>query len=314
MKYLFSLLFVFTIAVPLQAEGRVELKVQKNGTVIVNIDGKHFTTYNTSSKLPKPYFWPVKSATGDIITRDLIPLDYVKPKKGEKRKRLDHPHHRGIWVSVDEVNHIKFWKEDGKIINKAVILQQASDNPAKLEVINHWMGKDGKPILIETTVISIYPNRLMAYDITLTAAKKKVTFRDTKEGLLGFRMVDSMNEKLGDGTSINNHNDKNMKGCWGKKADWVDYYGTVNGKTVGVALFDNPKNFRASRYHVRNYGLFTISPFGDKAYTKGKEAAKELVLQPGESVRLRYGLYIHAGNTKQGNVSKVHTMYLKSTK
>ncbi len=316
MKYLLSLFIVLTIAMPLKAEEKlVKLKINKqNHTVNVTIGDQDFTTYNFSKELPKPYFWPVKSPAGDIMTRDLVPANYVRPKKGEKRKRLDHPHHRGIWVSVDEVNHIKFWGESGKIVNQSVEAVCDCGDPAKLKVVNHWMGEDGQPVIIETTIISIHANRLMEYDITLTAGKKDATFRDTKEGLLGFRMVDSMNEKLGDGISINNHNDKNMAGCWGKKADWVDYHGTVNGKTVGVALFDHPKNFRQSRYHVRNYGLFTISPFGDHAYTKGKETAKELTLKPGKSIRLRYGLYIHAGDTQKGNVVKVHADYLKNAK
>ena len=319
MRYLFSVLFIVTLSLPLQAkEGippNVYLKVnQQTSTVDVSIGGVNFTTYNFSKKLPKPYFWPVKSPAGDIMTRELVPMDYVRPKKGEKRKRLDHPHHRGIWVSVDEVNHIEFWGEKGKIVNQSVENVTTSLNPAKLKVVNHWMGEDGKPLLIETTIISIYANRLMAYDITLAAAEKEITFRDTKEGLLGFRMVDSMNEKVGDGISINNHYEVNMKGCWGKNADWVDYFGTVNKKTVGVSLFDNPKNFRKSRYHVRNYGLFTISPFGDKAYTRGEDTAKELTLAPGKSIRLQYGLYIHAGDTREGDVQKVHAEYLKNTK
>ena len=50
--------------------------------------------------------------------------------------------------------------------------------------------KRGKPLLIETTTVSIYANHLIAYDAELTAGTKPVTFGDTKEGMFGFRMVE----------------------------------------------------------------------------------------------------------------------------
>lgn len=266
----------------------------------IGIGGEEFAVYRFAGDQPKPYFWPVRGPEGTVITRPL-------------ENPVDHPHHKGVWLSIDEVNELKFWAEKAKIKNVSVKPLEKEGNPARFEVVNHWQGEDGKPVVIEKTIVSVYPNRLIAVDITFTAGEKQVTFADTKEGLFGIRVVDSMREKEG-GTVVSADGKQGTKEAWGQTSAWVDYYGKVDGKTVGVALFDHPFNFRKSRYHVRDYGLFSINPFGDKSYTRGEFPEDPLVLEPGESVRLRYGLYVHAGDTGEGHVKEAYQGYLESTK
>ncbi len=269
--------------------------------VTVKIGDEIFTVFNLDSKWPKPFAAPVNGPGGIVMTREIA-------KPGVK---VDHPHHKGIWVAVDEVNYIKYWAEQAKIINFAA--GAAEGNPATLTLRNHWMGKEDpdEAVMEETTKISIFPNRMMVYDITFKALEKPVTFRDTKEGLFGFRMVDSLRETE-TGKVINSDGLKGTKEAWGKPADWVDYYGQIQGKTLGVALFDHPDNFRRSRYHVRNYGLFSVSPFGDKAYAK--QETKPYTIEPGKTLRLRYGIYIHAGDTTQAKVADVFQDFVKYAK
>lgn len=296
-----SCCLLLTAGLARAAEPEVRLE-KKEDTVVVSVGGKPFTTYNFSHQLPKPFFSPVLSADGAVITRGL-----------ELEKKDDHPHHKGIWVAIDEVNGIKFWAEKGKIENASVELLTPAGNPAVMRVVNHWLGEDGQPVLIETTDISIDADRLLSYDIQLKAGKQPVTIGDTKEGLFGIRVANTLRENEG-GKVVNAEGLQGTKECWGKESDWVDYVGPVGGKTYGVAIFDHPLNARRSRYHVRNYGLFTISPFGTASYTGGKQPADELIIPVGGSYRLRYGLYLHDGDTAEGRVAQTYLRYVGKAK
>lgn len=298
MPRLVAAVAVFTLSQAAFADSNVEL-VRKDNSVEVKIDGREFTVLHFDKSQPKPYFSPVRAADGAIITRGL-----EKPE--------DHPHHKGIWCAIDEVNGIEFWAEKGKIENQSVELSPASGNPATIKMVNHWLDKEGKPVLVEWADVSIFANRLIAYDIQFAPADKTVTFGDTKEGLFGLRVANSLRGKEG-GKIVNAEGAQGEKECWGRESKWVDYYGNVGGKTYGVALFDNPQNFRKSRFHVRDYGLFTLSPFGQHAYTNGELPANPLVLEPTKPIRLRYGLYVHDGDTSQGRVTEAYEFYLKHT-
>ncbi|MBS0265123.1 MAG: PmoA family protein [Planctomycetes bacterium] len=279
-----------TLAVPAWSadERSVELKTRENA-IDVTIGGQLFTTLRLDKSQPKPYFFPVLAADGAMICR---PLENPE----------DHPHHKGIWCSIDEVNGIKFWAEKGKIVNHEATVVTATGNPARIKVVNHWLGEDGQPVVTESAEFAIFADRFIAYDATFTAGAKPVTFDDTKEGMFGMRVANSMRGNSG-GQIVNAEGLKTEKECWGQESKWVDYTGLVEGKTYGVTLIDHPLNFRKSRFHVRNYGLFTVSPFGQHAYTNGKLPKHPFnVLDAGKSFRLRYGLYIHPGNTEQANV------------
>ncbi len=221
----------------------------------------------------------------------------------------DHPHHKGIWFSIDEVNGIKFWAEQGTIRNVGVEVVKGEGSPAILKYTNHWLGKDEKPVLVEETTVSIHPNRLMVFEFVLTAAVEEVTFGDTKEGLFAVRVPNSMRESVAGGPIVNAEGLKGSKECWGKTSPWVDYVGPVGSQKYGVTLMDGPNNPRKSRYHVRDYGLFSMSPFGDKSYTNGASPANPLHLKKGETFKLKYGLYVHHGDAGEGRVAEVYKQF-----
>lgn len=281
---LMFVLFVLTLGKVGLAVDVVKL-VRSGDSVSVTVNDQEFTSYRFAKSLPKPYFFPIKAADSALLTRPIVGEGY----------QGDHPHHKGIWVSVDEVNEIQFWAEKGKIENRGVELLTAEGNPAVMRVTNHWLDRNGADIMIETTTISIYPNRMLEYDIQFKMAGSDVNFRDTKEGLFGFRLAESQREDKGQGKVMNADGKKGTKECWGQRSAWVDYQGPIDGKGYGVTIFDHPGNFRPSRYHVRNYGLFSISPFGEAAYTNGEQTAVNDVFKKDSVLRLRYAIYFHEG-------------------
>jgi hypothetical protein len=274
--------------------GNAVVLTKKGNELDVTVEGQPFTDYHFAKTQKKSYFWPMRAAGGQIVTRSL-------------ERPPDHPHHKGLWFSVDAVNGIGFWDEKGKIANVSVEPIVTHGNPARFKVVNHWLGKDGQPVLIESTNVSVNANRMIAYDAELTAGKNPVTFADTKEGMFALRVADSMRGIQG-GTIENAEGLHGESQCWGKTADWVDYDGYVDGKLVGVAIFDNPQNFRRSRYHVRDYGLFSISPFGEHDYERTESAGSrhsEAGRKPAVAVRDLRPRRRHKGRRRRRDLSPV---------
>ena len=78
--------------VPNEAQRRVD----------ISIDGKPFTSYIYPEDMEKPTLYPLRAATGTLVTRG-FPRD---PRAGE---RVDHPHHVGLWFNYGNVNNLDFW-------------------------------------------------------------------------------------------------------------------------------------------------------------------------------------------------------------
>lgn len=290
--------------------GQVRFAADK---IDVDVDGKAFTTLYFGSDAGKPYLAPLRSASGKIVTRR-FPMEKVE---GESR---DHLHHRGLWFSYDDVNGIKFWENDpsykrpnvGQIVARKAAWKD-SPGSGVLETVFDWNDPGGKPLLVENRVMTFYSNptlRMIDFDITLTAPAK-VVFGDTKEGAFAIRLADALAEKRGSGKMVSAEGKQGMKDVWGKRSNWVDYSGSIEGEKLGVAIFDHPSNPAHPVYwHARDYGLFALNPWGRHAFDPSAEES-HLTLPAGGALHFRWRVLIHPGDAADAHITELYREFAK---
>ena len=180
------------------------------------------------------------------------------------------------------------------------------------------MAADGTVVCTDDRTLRIYEpanssERILDFDITLHASNGELTFGDTKEGTMAIRLAETMKLKgpIGHGHIVNSEGVRDDE-TWGKRANWCDYYGPVDSKTVGVAIFDHPQNPRhPTWWHVRDYGLFAANPFGQHDFEKlTNKSAGNLTVPAGGSLTFRYRFYLHEGDEMQAHVAQRYQEYI----
>jgi hypothetical protein len=178
-----------------------------------------------------------------------------------------------------------------------------------------WNNPQGKTMLVEkrTMVFHADPKlRIIDVDVALTA-KEKVTFGDTKEGTFGIRLNPQLQEEGHSGHIVNAEGAKTEEAVWGKPSEWVDYYGTIDGEPLGIAVFDHPQNpGHPVRWHVRAYGLFAANPFGVSDFVHDKSAKGGKTIQSGQTIRYRYRVVIHPGDYKTAHIADLYNDWTHS--
>jgi len=280
----------------------------------VTIDGKPFTDYLIKTG-PKPILWPIFGPGERQMTR-AFPMQMVSAE------RKDHPHHRSLWFTHGDVNGIDFWSEPSraKQVHREFLKCEADGKQGVISTVNDWIDPTGKKQLEDERTITFRGDgdlRTIDFDITLKASEGPVKFGDTKEGTMGLRVPTAMDLKqtMGKkgGNIVNAGGDRDGN-TWGKQAPWVDYFGKIDGETVGIAMLNHPSSFRYPTYwHVRDYGLFAANPFGLHDFKKLEKPEGEFTLPAGESITLRYRFVFHKGDENEAKIAEAFEAYSKET-
>ncbi len=248
------------------------------------------------------------------------------PMKNSPGEVKDHPHHRSLWFAHGLVNGKDFWSEQGRYgrtIHEGFDEIKSGRDSAVIRSHNKWIDADGAVVCTDSRTFRVYnpgtpTERVFDFEITLRASNGDVIFGDTKEGSMAIRVAETMKlkAKSGSGGHIVLSTGGRDDAAWGKRAEWCDYYGPVEGNTVGIAIFDHPQNPRhPTWWHVRDYGLFAANPFGQHDFEKlPDKAAGDLTLHAGQSATFRYRFYLHQGNDSAAKVADKYQEYCKNGK
>jgi hypothetical protein len=281
--------------------------------ISVEIDGKPYTDYFVSADGNKPYVYPLRTASGILVTRH-FPMDVVP---GETN---DHPHHRGMFFSHGDISGVNFWATEanikgankGRMVLKKVIDAKGGTKSGTIKAVFDGLDPEGKPMMTETRTLTFYSGadlRIIDFEIRIEALRE-LKFADTKEGTFGIRLATPLSEDRS-GRMVNAAGTQTEKNVWGKQSPWVDYFGPLEGKTVGVAIMDNPKNPRHPTYwHARAYGLFAANPFGVRDFTGDKTKDGSMTVDAGKSVTFRYRVVIHPGDAQSANIATLYQQYI----
>lgn len=283
--------------------------------------------YHIGATVAKPYFWPLNGPGGVAITR-AWPME-----KGLPGESTDHPHQKSAWFchgdvipegialkdKIKGVEGVDFWSEapgHGRIVCTQVGEPKLEKNHGQITTRNEWRTADGTKVLDETRTIHLYnfgDTNLLVFDIDLHASAVPITFGDTKEGSFGIRINDTIRAGKGKGKLENADGKVGELSVWGQQSPWCDYSGPIDGKTVGLAILDDPSNRFPACWHSRGYGLMAANPFGRaKSAFPAMLGKKELVkLAKDEHLKLRYGILIHPGDAQGGKVGDYFKQFVK---
>lgn len=285
----------------------------EKGKLRIEVNGSFFADY-IYEEVSRPFLYPVIGPAGLPVTRNW-PMSF---QPGEAK---DHPHHRSFWYAHGDVNGHDFWSESSRAGRIEHVYFQEIVSGAEWGRIVAWnrlVAKNGAVVGTDKREITIYnrpdSERQIDFDITFLASHGDLVLGDTKEGSMAIRLAPTMRLKgeVAQGRIVNSEGLRDGE-TWGQRAKWVDYSGPVQGKTVGVAIFDHPDNPRhPTWWHVRDYGLFAANPFGIHNFERKEKGLGDYRVPASKSAQWKYRFFMHLGNAKEADVESKYAEYTQT--
>jgi hypothetical protein len=250
--------------------------------------------FNHGPEDSKPSFHPIALVGGSDLT-------WFRPQ--------DHPWHRGLWFSWKFINGVNYWEEDkstgkaaGETHSVALHIDTRADFSATIRQQLAYRPAGGETVLKEDRAIRISPpdadgGYTMDWDLAFTAVGDALLDRtplpsepDGKVfgGYAGLSI--RLAKEITDVKAISSagpcvFESERFRG----KSPFLDYTGRVDGKEVGIAMFDHPSNLNSpSPWYVINGAVMHYYSPAVICYGPHK-------LKAGDRLHLRYRIAVHPG-------------------
>jgi hypothetical protein len=265
-----------------ESPGRVEVRLGKSPLL---------TYVYRDPAIPRPYFtdlrstyWPVTRAHPPVAGTDAT----------------DHADmHPGLWLAFGDLSGADCWRNKAKVEHERFVgPPRGGPGECSFAVSNLYRSADGGRVVARETcryiLRQLYPHVsgwLLVWDSEFRPGDAELVFGDQEEMGLGIRMATPLTVKAG-GRIAGSTGEVNEEQVRGKQLDWCEYGGAIDHDRAGVLLVPDPRNFRRCWFHARDYGLLVANPFARKSL--GKSETSRVVVRPGETLRLRFGVFVHS--------------------
>jgi len=323
-KTLVLLLAVALRPIPILGQTEAVSFTRQASTIHVSIGGKPFTTYYFDSKFAKAYLQPLRSARGVIVTRG-FPIDDTIPPGHEHDPSLE-PHQRPMYFAHGDIEGYDFWGEEvfakyygpesskakyGRMVVRDVDEMRGGPGSGTMRATFDLVGADHKPFAEEIqsyTFRGDKDSRVIDCEFVIHANHDLVKIGDSKEGTFAIRVAPELEAPRGH--MVDSEGREGEPQIWGRRANWVNYDGVIDGQRLGIAIFDSPRSFRHPTYwHARGYGLFAANPFGLKEFTRDPTQDGSATIPARQLVAFRYRVLIHEGDYQQAKVAEKYQQY-----
>ncbi|AFK05267.1 hypothetical protein Emtol_4142 [Emticicia oligotrophica DSM 17448] len=265
-----------------------------NSKIDILINNNLFTSYILSQDEKYPFFFPVNGPSNSTVT---------------SMRNANYPHHSSLFFGCDKVNGGNYWQEGlerGQIIPVRADIIESGNEKVVIENECIWRRpnaispiKDFRKITITAPTKELYQ---IDFDITLEMLID-VVIEKTNHSLFSGRM-DADLAVINGGTMINSNGEKGEKETFGKKAAWIDFYGKRGEKMEGMAILQHPSNeWYPAPWFTRDYGFFSPTPM----YWPAND--KETTLKKGQTIKLRYRVLVHSGDTNSAKITEQFEKY-----
>ena len=268
---------------------------QIGNRIDVIVGNSFFTSYHFNPDEKYPFFYPVNGPTSGASVTSM--------RNGE------YPHHSSLFFGCDKVNGGNYWQEGldrGQIISIGARILEAKGERVVIEDECIWKRPDAQAPIMDRRKITISSPSKSLYQLDFDVEMEMlmdVTILKTNHSLFSARIDPDLSVKQG-GVMINTEGATGEKATFGVGSPWIDCYGERKTGIEGIVLMQHPTNkWYPSPWFTRDYGFVSPTPM----YWPGDD--KATLLKKGETIKLRYRVLVHAGDTREAGISSLFDQY-----